>query len=120
MTDPLRGVNVTIAGETRTIKMTNTALRVIQAKFNNRPIREIAATTDMLQVCELTAAGLLHEDRRMTADRVDAWLEKEPHKFTVLQNAVLEALAEAYKRFAPEVEPGEGEAPHETAPTKSE
>lgn len=111
-TDPLKSRAIHIGGQTRNIKMTMTALRVLQKRYNGAPVRDIVRNPDIDQICEITACGLLHEDRTISADTVAKWLENTPELFPRLATVCIEAIAEAYSRMNPKAAAkGEDEAP---------
>jgi hypothetical protein len=114
-TDPLKSRAIHIGGQTRNIKMTMTALRVLQKRYNGAPVRDIVRNPDIDQICEMAAAGLLHEDRTISADTVAKWLDNEPQMMPKLAAIVVECIGDAYSRMSPpKAKSGEGDAPVST------
>jgi hypothetical protein len=108
--DPLVGRAIEIGGKTRLLKFTFQALRIAQKRFDGRPVREVLSNLDVDVICELAACGFVHDDKTVSADRVCQWLESEPQKYEALSVAVVEAVAEAWKRMRPEEVAASGEA----------
>lgn len=107
MAKPLLGKKVHIGNQTRTMRFTMTALRVAQRRYDGKAIRDIIRNLDIDQVCELSAAGLLHEDAKISADTVGRWLDAEPQKFGELAMAIVEGITEAYSRMTSDEPSGE-------------
>lgn len=121
MGDPLVGKTIEIGNKPRTLKFDMKALRIAQKRFKGTPVRELLQQLDVDVVCELAACGLVHEDRTISADRVEGWLEAEPKKYVALQDAVFDGISEAYARMRPESKQlGEARAPALTAGATTE
>ena len=101
MADPLRGVEIHIGGQTRTIRYTMSAFRIAEKLLGGRSLRDAVQDMGVGSVVDLATAGMVHLDKRVTPERVTAWLEQEPEKFAELANAVGAAITEAYMRMVP-------------------
>ena len=116
--DPLVGKKIHIGGQTRTLKYTFKALRVLQKRIGNITIKQAVGQMDVDYLVEFAAAGFFGGgDMKVSADSVTAWLENEPALYVPLLEAVTTALTEAYSRMTPkEVEPGEAPPPTTETP----
>jgi hypothetical protein len=102
MADPLRGVDVHIGNQTRTLLFNMLAFRIAKKALGGQSIREAIKDLDPPTVIELAAAGFIGAgDKRVTSDRVSVWLENEPEQYVPLANAVGQAIAFAYERMTP-------------------
>lgn len=110
MAKPLVGKKIHIGNQTRNMRFTMTALRVAQKRYDGKAIRDVIRNLDIDQVCELGAAGFLHEDAKISADTVSRWLDAEPQKFGELAIAIVECITEAYSRMTPDEPSGEAKS----------
>lgn len=117
MGDPLVGRPV-LLDQPRTLKFTFKALRICQKRFGGRSVRDVLSHIDVDVVCEFAAAGFIADDPLMSADKVEAALDRNPERFEALSIAVIEAVTEAYARMRSEEKPsGEVKAPAQAGAT---
>lgn len=103
------GVKVTIAGKERCIRFTFDALLAASAKLD-LPMGDVVPM-DLLQrqipdlkphvFLELLAAGLLHEDPRMSAKAARALLDADPRCYYPVTGAIAAAWWEAQAQLLP-------------------
>jgi hypothetical protein len=102
---PLVGEKIKVRGKERTLKFTMGALRLAQRHLGHRQIRDVLENIqfDVDAVCHLAAAGLYGGDStsKITAQKIEQFLDEDPHLFAHLVKAILMAVTEAYKRMTP-------------------
>lgn len=92
-------IPIHIGGQTRSLKFTSEAILVAQSllpgKMTVREALTLYRDTGTVAIC--AAAGLRHEDDKVSPKRVCGWLDREPGKLRELEAALLRA-AEAHYR----------------------
>ena len=99
--DPLIGETIHIGGQTRTLLFNIAALRVCQRAYNGKTVRQLMEELDVDVVAVLASAGFMHENKRITPEKVAAWLENEPYLYNELATKVALGVAKGYQRLAP-------------------
>lgn len=107
----MRGVDVRIGDQTRTLLFTAKAAMAVKAWMpGNVGVREaLAFHRDTFTVAICIAAALLHADNKMTPGRAMRWIDDELRRYPEFEAKVTEA-AKLYYREAGIIEDDEGEA----------